>query len=64
MRLTLDEVVDRHEVACPCCQGTELVVLLDTDFEVLWECYDCETRWPASEDEAALLLGPALTTIH
>ena len=64
MRLTLDEVVDRHGVACPRCRSTALVVVMDTNFQVLWECYDCETRWPASQDEAALLLGPALTTIH
>ena len=40
------------------------VVVVDTKFEVVWQCVDCESRWPASDDETALLLGAALTTIH
>jgi len=31
---------------------------------VTWQCIDCETRWPASDDETALLLGSSLKTIH
>jgi hypothetical protein len=27
-------------------------------------CTECETRWPASDEEAALLLGNSLKTIH
>ena len=32
--------------------------------EVVWQCVDCDSRWPASDDETALLLGSAMTTIH
>jgi hypothetical protein len=64
VRPTLDEVVDRHGVTCPRCRSDELVVVMNGDFDVLWECFDCETRWPASDEETALLLGSALKTIH
>jgi hypothetical protein len=40
------------------------VVLIDERFEVTWQCVDCESRWPASDEESEMLLGPALRTIH
>jgi hypothetical protein len=39
-------------------------VLIDIAFEVTWQCVDCETRWPASDAERELLLGPSLKMIH
>ena len=63
-RLLLNEVLDKHRVMCPRCRCPEAVVLIDAQFEVSWQCVDCETRWPANDDEAALLLGSSLKTIH
>jgi hypothetical protein len=63
-RLALTDLLDKHRVACPRCQCSEAVVVMDTKFEVVWQCVDCESRWPASDDETALLLGTAMTTIH
>ena len=63
-RLVANEVLDRHSNMCPRCRCPEAVVLIDVQFEVTWQCVDCESQWPASDDEAALLLGSALRTIH
>ena len=63
-RLAVADVLDKHRVACPRCRCNEAVVVVDTKFEVVWQCVGCESRWPASDDETALLLGSALTTIH
>jgi hypothetical protein len=63
-RLAVNEVLDKHRVTCPRCRCPEAVVLIDAQFEVNWQCVDCDTRWPASDEESALLLGPALKTIH
>jgi hypothetical protein len=63
-RLAFADVLDRHRAMCPRCRCPEAVVLIDAQFEVTWQCVDCETRWPASDDEAALLLGSSLKTIH
>jgi hypothetical protein len=57
-------VLDKHRVACPRCRCPEAVVLIDELFEVTWQCVDCESRWPASEEESELLLGQSLRTIH
>ena len=63
-RVALNEVLDKHNIACPRCRCPEALVLLDAQFNVDWQCVDCETRWPASDEEAALLLGSSLKTIH
>ena len=63
-RIAVNEVLDKHRIVCPRCRCSEAVVLIDPQFEVTWQCVDCETRWPASDEESALLLGPALKTIH
>jgi len=63
-RIALSDVLDQHRVTCPRCRCTEAIVLIDTQFEVTWQCVDCESRWPASDEEAALLLGESLKTIH
>jgi hypothetical protein len=63
-RIALGELLDKHRLACPRCRCPEAVVLIDLSFEVTWQCVDCETRWPASDEEAALLLGSSLKTIH
>jgi hypothetical protein len=39
-------------------------VLLDALFDVFWQCVDCESRWPASEEESVLLLRSTLKTVH
>jgi hypothetical protein len=62
--IALDEVLDKHSTCCPHCQCPEAVVLLNEQFEVLWQCVDCESRWPASEEESALLLSFAPKMIH
>ena len=63
-RTGLGEVLDKYRLLCPRCKCPEAVVLIDLAFEVTWQCVDCETRWPASEEERELLLGSALRTIH
>jgi hypothetical protein len=63
-RLVLNEILDKHRIMCPRCRCPEAVVLIDAQFEVSWQCVDCESRWPANDDETALLLGSALKTIH
>lgn len=63
-RTVLGEVLDKYRLLCPRCKCPEAVVLIDLAFEVTWQCVDCETRWPASEEERELLLGSALRTIH
>ena len=51
-------------MSCPRCRCPEAVVLIDEQFEVTWQCVDCESRWPASDEESEMLLGPSLKTIH
>lgn len=63
-RSDVTRVLDKHQVTCPRCRWREAVVLIDVHFEVLWSCTECDTRWPASEEETALLLGPAMRSIH
>ena len=63
-RIAVHDVLDKHRVSCPRCRCPEAVVLIDAQFEVTWQCVDCESRWPASDEESELLLGPALKTIH
>jgi hypothetical protein len=63
-RIAIDEALDKHRITCPRCRGPEAVVILNERFEVLWQCVDCESRWPASEEESALILGFATKMIH
>ena len=63
-RLSLGEVLDKYRLICPRCRCNEAIVLIDIAFEVTWQCVDCETRWPASDAERELLLGPSLRMIH
>ena len=63
-RLSLGEVLDKYRLICPRCRCNEAIVLIDIAFEVTWQCVDCETRWPASDAERELLLGPSLKMIH
>jgi hypothetical protein len=63
-RLIVNEVLDKYRIMCPRCRCPEAIVLIDAHFEVTWQCVDCEIRWPASDEESALLLGPAMRTIH
>lgn len=63
-RLAAQDVLDKHRVSCPRCRCAEAMVLIDEQFEVTWQCVDCDSRWPASDEESALLLGPSLKTIH
>lgn len=60
----IDELLDKHNVMCPRCRGPEAVVLIDAQFELTWQCVDCQTRWPASDEETEMMLGSALKTIH
>ena len=62
--VAITEVLDRHHVRCPRCGCKEAVVLLDEQFDVFWQCVDCECRWAASEEESQLLLKSTLKTIH
>ena len=63
-RIAITEVLDQHRIVCPRCRCPEAIVLIDMQFEVTWQCVDCESRWPASEEETALLLGPSMKTVH
>ena len=63
-RLAAQDVLDKHRMLCPRCRCPEAVVLIDELFEVTWQCVDCESRWPASDEESEMLLGPSLKTIH
>jgi hypothetical protein len=63
-RLSVNQVLDKHRVTCPRCRCPEAVVLIDGQFNLTWQCTDCEIRWPASDEETTLLLGSAWTTIH
>ena len=63
-RVTVAEILDKHQTKCPRCGCPEAVVLLNDKFEVYWQCVDCECRWPASEDESRLLLNFAPKLIH
>ena len=49
-RLAAQDVLDKHRVCCPRCRCPEAVVLIDEQFEITWQCVDCESRWPASDD--------------
>ncbi len=62
--LAIHDVLDKHQIRCPRCHCREAVVVLDALFEVYWQCVDCESRWPASEEESVLLLQSTLKTIH
>jgi hypothetical protein len=62
--LSVTQVLDKHRVTCPRCRCPEAVVLIDGQFNLTWQCTDCEIRWPASDEETTLLLGSAWTTIH
>ena len=57
-------MLDKHSLVCPRCRCQEAVVLIDLAVEVTWQCVDCDTRWPASDEETAMLLGPAMRSIH
>jgi hypothetical protein len=63
-RIALGEVLDKYRLICPRCRCPEAIVLIDIAFEVTWQCVDCETRWPASDIERELLLGPSLKSVH
>jgi len=63
-RIALGEVLDKYRQTCPRCRCPEAIVLIDIDFEVTWQCVDCETRWPASDEARDLLLGPSLKMVH
>ena len=63
-RQIVHEVLDTQTIVCPNCRCPEAVVLVDAQFDVSWQCVDCDTRWPANDYEAVLLLGPCLKTIH
>ena len=63
-RLAAHDILDKHRVSCPRCRCPEAVVLIDEQFEVTWQCVDCESRWPASDEESEKLLGSSLKTIH
>jgi hypothetical protein len=63
-RIAVGEILDKHHISCPRCSCSEAVVLLNEQFEVLWQCVDCECRWPASEEESSLLLKFATKMIH
>jgi hypothetical protein len=63
-RVAINEVLDKHQTICPHCKCPEAVVLLDATFQVYWQCVDCESRWPASEEESNLLLDSRLKTVH
>jgi hypothetical protein len=63
-RIRTSDIIDKHRITCPRCHGPEAIVLLNDRFEVLWQCVDCESRWPASDEESALILGPSMKVIH
>ena len=63
-RLAIDDVLDKHHISCPRCRCPEAVVLLNENFEVFWQCVDCESRWAASDEESALLLHFAPKLVH
>jgi len=63
-RVALREVLDKHQASCPRCACPEAVVLLNANFEVYWQCVDCEHTWPASEEESSMMLNFAPKTIH
>jgi hypothetical protein len=62
--LSLHQVLDKHRVTCPRCRCPEAVVLIDTQFNLTWQCADCETRWPASDEDTALMFGAVFETVH
>jgi hypothetical protein len=63
-KVAITQVLDKHQMRCPRCACPEAVVVLDAKFEVLWQCVDCEWRWPASDEESAALLSFAPKLIH
>lgn len=63
-RPTHIDILDKHHVTCPRCRCPEAVVLIDGQFNLDWQCVNCETRWPASDAESALLLNSTMKTIH
>jgi hypothetical protein len=38
--------------------------MLDEQFNVHWQCVDCDCRWPASEAESTFLLTFATKMVH
>jgi len=63
-RLTVAEILDKHHISCPRCACPEAVVMMNEQFEVLWQCVDCAWRWKASDEESNLLLNFATKMIH
>ena len=63
-RVVLSEVLDKHQMSCPRCACPEAVVLLNPNFEVYWQCVDCEHTWAASEEESSMMLNFVPKTIH
>ena len=63
-RTAVHEILDKHRASCPHCHCPEAVVLIDEQFQVNWQCVDCDGRWLATDEESALLLGTSLNTIH
>ena len=63
-RVAVSEVLDRHHAKCPRCACPEAVVMLNANFEVHWQCVDCEYLWPASDEESSLMLNLTNNTIH
>ena len=62
--VALRDVIDKHHIRCPQCACREAIVLVDVQFELYWQCVDCEWRWAASEEESVLLLKSTLKTVH
>jgi hypothetical protein len=58
------EVLDKHHVTCPRCRCPEAVVIVDALFNLDWQCTNCETRWPTSDEESGVLLRSSTKTIH
>ena len=63
-RVAVADLLDKHPIRCPKCRCPEAVVVVNVAFEVSWQCVDCESKWPATDDETALLLGSVFNTIH
>ena len=63
-RMAIEDVRHKQQISCPLCRCPEAIVLLNGRFEVLWECVDCECRWPASDEEMTLLLTFTSKMVH
>ena len=62
--VAIGDVLDKHHIPCPQCACREAVVVLDPQFDVYWQCVDCECRWAASEEESVLLHKFASKAVH